>query len=99
MTTTYVQEEKEDLEREVARLKEGGGEQTRLEELMEVERELKQANKTIQQQVDHFLHSAKCRILRDRTMDNKLMYIPNDYTQNFSIFRYQLVVETQWHST
>ena len=97
MTTTYVQEEKEDLEREVARLKEGGGEQTRLEELMEVERELKQANKTIQQQVDHFLHSAKCRILRDRTMDNKLMYIPN--AQNFSISRYQLVFETQWHPT
>ncbi len=49
------QEEKEDLEREVARLKEGGGEQTRLEELMEVERELKQANKTIQQQVSYAL--------------------------------------------
>ena len=40
----------------MARLKEGGGEQTRLEELMEVERELKQANKTIQQQVSHVLN-------------------------------------------
>ena len=47
----YLKDEKEELERELSRLKEGGGEETRLEELMEVERELKQANKTIQQQV------------------------------------------------
>ena len=44
----------------MARLKEGGGEQTRLEELMEVERELKQANKTIQQQVSYVLLYCIC---------------------------------------
>ena len=31
-------------------------------------------------------------------MADKLMYIPNDYTQNFLFFRLKLVVETFGHS-
>lgn len=49
-----MREEKEELEREVGRMREGKGEAGRLEELLEVERELNQANKTIQQQVSLF---------------------------------------------
>ena len=32
--------------------------------------------------------------LRDKTMDDKLEYIPNDYTQNYPLCRLQFVVET-----
>ena len=38
------------------------------------------------------------RISRDKTMINKLMYIPNDVTQNYPFCRLQLVVETFGHS-
>ncbi len=38
-------------------------------------------------------------ILRDKTMADKMMYIPNDDTQNLTICRLQLVVETIVHST
>jgi hypothetical protein len=49
-----LREEKEALEREMARLKEMGGageEATRVEELLQVERELQQASRQLQQQV------------------------------------------------
>ena len=32
-------------------------------------------------------------IYRDKTMSDKLIYIPNDNTQNYPFFRLQLVVE------
>ncbi len=32
-------------------------------------------------------------------MADKLMYIPNDDTQNYPFSRLKLVVETLWHST
>ena len=32
----------------------------------------------------------------DRTITEKLMYIPNDNTQNWHFCRLQLVVETSW---
>ena len=38
-------------------------------------------------------------ILRDKTMADKFMYIPNDDTQNYPFRRLQLVVETFRHST
>ena len=38
-------------------------------------------------------------ILRDKTMSNKLIYIPNDNTQNYPFCRLQLVVESFKHST
>ena len=37
--------------------------------------------------------------LRDQIINNKLMYIPNDNTQNFIFGRLQLVAETIGHST
>ena len=37
--------------------------------------------------------------VRDKTIAVKLMYIPNDETQNYSFCRLQLVVETFGHST
>jgi len=48
-----VEEAVEQLE-DMERMREGTGEAGRLEELLEVERELNQANKTIQQQVSLF---------------------------------------------
>ena len=36
-------------------------------------------------------------IVRDKTMDDKLMYIYNDDTQNYPFCRFQLVVETFEH--
>ena len=41
----------------------------------------------------------KSRDLRDKTMADKMMYIQNDDTQNYSLCRSQLVVETFIHST
>ena len=38
-------------------------------------------------------HTDKAGIYRDKTMADKLMYIPNDGTQNYIYFRLQLVVE------
>ena len=38
-------------------------------------------------------------ISRDKTMTDKLMYIPNDDTQNYPFCRLKLVVETFEHST
>ena len=38
-------------------------------------------------------------IYRDKTMDYKLKYIPNDDTQNYSFCRLQLVTETLEHWT
>ena len=35
----------------------------------------------------------------DKTMTDKLMYIPNDNTQNYLFCRLQLVVETFGHAT
>ena len=37
------------------------------------------------------------RDLKDKTIADKLMYIPNDDTQNDPIFRLRLVVETFGH--
>ena len=34
----------------------------------------------------------------DKTMAHKLMYIPNDATQNYLFCRLELVVETSGHS-
>ena len=39
------------------------------------------------------------RIKRDKTMADKLRYIPNDDTENYPFCRLQLVVETFEHST
>ena len=39
------------------------------------------------------------RDLRDKTMADDLMYIPNDATQNYPFCRLQLVDETFGHST
>ena len=42
-------------------------------------------------------HLSKARlpgIYRDKTMVDKLMYIPNDVTENYPFFRSQLVVKT-----
>ena len=39
------------------------------------------------------------RDLRDKIMTEKVMYIPNDETQNYLFFRLKLVVETFKHST
>ena len=39
------------------------------------------------------------KIYRDKIMVDKLMYIPNDYAQNYPFFRLKLVVETFEHST
>ena len=36
-------------------------------------------------------------ILRDKTMDDKSIYIPYEYTQNFSFFRSKLLVEKFGH--
>ena len=38
-------------------------------------------------------------ILRDKTMNDKFMYIPNDDKQNIPSIQLQLVVETFGHST
>ena len=38
-------------------------------------------------------------IYRDKTMADKLMYIPNDDKQNQTFCRLQLVIETFGHST
>ena len=38
-------------------------------------------------------------IIRDKTMADKLMYIPMDDTQNYPFFKLILVVETFQHST
>ncbi len=37
--------------------------------------------------------------IRDKIMDNKLMYIPNDDTQNYPFCGVKIVVETFEHST
>ena len=37
-------------------------------------------------------------ISKDKTMNEKLMYIPNDYTQNYPLWRLKLVVKTFGHS-
>ena len=39
------------------------------------------------------------RIKRDKTINDKLMYIQNDDTQNYTFCGLQLVVETFGHST
>ena len=36
-------------------------------------------------------------ILRDKTMDNKSMYIPDDVTQNYAFCRLKLLVEKFGH--
>ena len=41
----------------------------------------------------------KSGIWNDKTMADKLMYIPNDYTQYYPLSRLQLVVKTFEHST
>ncbi len=38
-------------------------------------------------------------ILRDKTMADKLIYIPNDDTKKYPFCRFKLVVETFEHST
>ena len=43
--------------------------------------------------------SLKPRILKDKKMADKLMYIPNNDTQNYPYCRLKLVVETIGHST
>ena len=43
--------------------------------------------------------SLKPRILGDKKMADKLMYIPNNDTQNHPYCRLSLVVETIGHST
>ena len=37
--------------------------------------------------------------IRDKTMADELMYIPNDNTQNHHFFRIQLVIETFEYAT
>ena len=37
--------------------------------------------------------------LKDKTMAEKLMYIPNDDTQNYPFYKLQFVVKTFGHST
>ena len=46
-----------------------------------------------------FEYQPKSGILRDKTVAEKLMYIPNDDTQNYLFCRLQIVVETLGHST
>ena len=43
-------------------------------------------------------YSIPTGILRDKTMADKLMYIPNDNKQNYTLYRLQLLVGTFRHS-
>ena len=45
------------------------------------------------------MYQGQSGILMDKTMADKLMYIPNDYTQNYPFCRLQVVVKTFGHST